>query len=239
MHPLKNAALARRTPIRDIGPADHALGRAVHLHAGVDWALRTGVCSARRGMLSQREKVTGRPFDRQIGPTKRGDRCADCRIRIGVAFDRHICYVTGDREWSSRESRPKELGEGLTRCSWGLCVGSAVASGAARKLASLLPSRTAKSQCVRNGQKRPQCAGRSRKEKAEFERQGVVDRRNGSYRSWLLTELGRPYARGHARPAHRGLRHSSRNHVVINVPWQASQSPDHDHASPGNHLYGP
>ena len=64
----------------------------------------------------------------------------------------------------------------------------------------------------------------------------LAARRNGRYRSWLLTELARPYARGHARPAHRGLWHSSRNHAVINVPWQVSQSPDHDHASPGNHL---
>ncbi len=42
---------------------------------------RTGVCGARRGRLSQREKVTGRAFDRQIGSTKRGDHYADCRIR--------------------------------------------------------------------------------------------------------------------------------------------------------------
>ena len=54
---------------------------------------RTGVCGARRGMLSKREKVTGRAFDRQIGSTKRGDRYADCRIRTGFAFDRHICYA--------------------------------------------------------------------------------------------------------------------------------------------------
>ena len=49
---------------------------------------RTGVCGARRGTLSQREKVTGRIFDRQIGSTKRGDRYANCRIRTGFAFDR-------------------------------------------------------------------------------------------------------------------------------------------------------
>ena len=49
---------------------------------------RTGVCGARLGTLSQREKVTGRAFDRPIGSTKRGDRYADCRIRIGFAFDR-------------------------------------------------------------------------------------------------------------------------------------------------------
>ncbi len=49
----------------------------------------------------------GRVFDRQIGATKRGDRYADCRIRTGFAFDRHICYATGDREWSSGESRVK------------------------------------------------------------------------------------------------------------------------------------
>ncbi len=46
-------------------------------------------------------------FDRQIGSTKRGDRYADCRIRTGFAFDRHICYATGDRKWSSGESRIK------------------------------------------------------------------------------------------------------------------------------------
>ncbi len=140
----------------------------------------SGHCARNRSVFpssapSQREKVTGRAFDRQIGSTMRGDRYADCRIRTGFAFDRHICYATGDRKWSSGESRPKGLGEGLTRCSWGFCVGYAVASGAARKIASLLPSRTAKRQCERNGQKRPQCAGRSRREKAELERQGVVD----------------------------------------------------------------
>ncbi len=51
---------------------------------------------ARRGTLSQREKVTGRAFDRQIGSTKRGDRYANCRIRPGFAFDRQTCYATGD-----------------------------------------------------------------------------------------------------------------------------------------------
>ena len=66
---------------------------------------RTGVCGARRGTLSQRETVTGRAFDRQIGSTNRGDRYADCRIRIKFAFNRHICYATGDRKWSSGESR--------------------------------------------------------------------------------------------------------------------------------------
>ena len=70
---------------------------------------RTGVCGARRGMLPQRERVTGRVFDRQIGSTKRGDRYADCRIRTGFAFDRPICYATGDRKWSSGESRVMEL----------------------------------------------------------------------------------------------------------------------------------
>jgi hypothetical protein len=63
---------------------------------------------ARRGTLSQREKATGRAFDRQIGSTRKGDRYADCRIRTGVAFDRHICYATGDREWSSGETRLME-----------------------------------------------------------------------------------------------------------------------------------
>ncbi len=67
--------------------------------------VRTGVCGTRRGTLSQREKVTGRAFDRQIGSTKRGDRYADYRIGTGIALDRHICYATGDRKWSSGESR--------------------------------------------------------------------------------------------------------------------------------------
>ncbi len=66
---------------------------------------RTGVCGARRGTLSQREMVTGRACDRRIGSTKRGDRYADCRIRTGFALDRPICYATGDRKWSSGESR--------------------------------------------------------------------------------------------------------------------------------------
>ncbi len=65
---------------------------------------------ARRGALSQREKVTGRAFDRQIGSTKRGDRYADCRIRTEFALDRHICYATGDRKLSSGESRRKTAG---------------------------------------------------------------------------------------------------------------------------------
>jgi hypothetical protein len=56
------------------------------------------MCGARRGTLSQREKVTGRAFDRQIGSTKRGDRHADCRIRIGFAFDRYMFNATGDRK---------------------------------------------------------------------------------------------------------------------------------------------
>ncbi len=46
---------------------------------------------------------------RQIGSTKRGDRYADCRIRTGFAFNRHICYVNGYRKRSSGESRPKPL----------------------------------------------------------------------------------------------------------------------------------
>ncbi len=66
---------------------------------------RTGVCGAPRGTLSQRQKVTGRAFDRQIGSTKRGDRYADCRISTGFAFDRPICHATADRKWSSGESR--------------------------------------------------------------------------------------------------------------------------------------
>ncbi len=66
---------------------------------------RTGVCCAGRGTPSHREMVTGRAFDRQIGSTKRGDRYADCRIRTGFAFARHTCSATGDRKWSSGESR--------------------------------------------------------------------------------------------------------------------------------------
>ena len=65
------------------------------------------MCCALRGTLSQREKVTGRAFDRQIGSTKRGDRYADCRIRTGFAFDRPICYATGDSERSFGESQLK------------------------------------------------------------------------------------------------------------------------------------
>ncbi len=30
-----------------------------------------------------------------------------CRIKTGLAFDRPICYATGDREWSSGEFRLK------------------------------------------------------------------------------------------------------------------------------------
>ena len=67
-----------------------------------DW---TRVCGAGRGTLSQRELATGRAFDRQIGPTKKGDRYADCRIKIGFDVNRRTCYATRDREWSSGESR--------------------------------------------------------------------------------------------------------------------------------------
>ncbi len=63
------------------------------------------MCGARRGTLSQREKVTGRAFDRQIGSAKRRDRYADCRIRTGFAFERHFCYTIDDRKWSSGESQ--------------------------------------------------------------------------------------------------------------------------------------
>ena len=41
-------------------------------------------------------------------PWRRGDRHSDCRIGTGVAFDRHICYATRDRKWSSGESRLRE-----------------------------------------------------------------------------------------------------------------------------------
>ena len=70
---------------------------------------RTDVFGVRRGTLSQRKKVTGRALDRLIGSTKRGDRYADCRIRAGFAFDRHICYAAGDREWSSGESQLRQF----------------------------------------------------------------------------------------------------------------------------------
>ncbi len=64
------------------------------------------MCAARGAVRSHSaKKVTGRAFDRQIGSTKRGDRYTDCRIRTGFAFDRPICYATGDRKWSSGESR--------------------------------------------------------------------------------------------------------------------------------------
>ena len=88
----------------------------VHAHSGYctqNLRVRLGARSvhpisghrARRGTLSQRDKVTGRAFDRQIGSTKRRDRYADCQIRTGIAFDRHIFYATGDRKWSSGEFR--------------------------------------------------------------------------------------------------------------------------------------
>ncbi len=54
---------------------------------------RTGVCGACRGTLSQREKVAGRAFNRQIGSTNRGDRYADCRIKTEFAFDRHFATL--------------------------------------------------------------------------------------------------------------------------------------------------
>ncbi len=57
------------------------------------------------GALPAREMTTGRAFDRQIGLAKKGDRYAGCRIRTGIVFDRHTCYATGDRKWSSGESR--------------------------------------------------------------------------------------------------------------------------------------
>ncbi len=59
---------------------------------------RTGVCGARRGTLSQRENVTGRAFDRQIGSTKRGDHHGECRIRTGFASHHHFCYATSARD---------------------------------------------------------------------------------------------------------------------------------------------
>ena len=65
---------------------------------------RTGVCGARRGTLSKREKVTGRAFDRQIGSTKRGIAMQTAGSGPGSPST-HICYATGDRMWSSRESR--------------------------------------------------------------------------------------------------------------------------------------
>ncbi len=68
---------------------------------------RTGVCGTRRGTLSQREKVTGRALDRQIGSTKRGGRFAAYRIRTGLAYNHKFCYATLDSEGSSGESRLK------------------------------------------------------------------------------------------------------------------------------------
>ena len=62
-----------------------------------------------RVTLPERKKIIGRAFDRQIDSTKRGDRYADCRIKTGFAFDRHSCYATNDREWSSGESRLRWL----------------------------------------------------------------------------------------------------------------------------------
>ena len=38
------------------------------------------LCGVRRRTLSQRERVIGRAFDRQIGSTKRGDHYGDYRI---------------------------------------------------------------------------------------------------------------------------------------------------------------
>ncbi len=69
----------------------------------------------RRGAISQREKVTGRAFDRQIGSAKRGDCYADCRIRTGFTFDCHACYATGDRKWSSGESRLRSKESGYAK----------------------------------------------------------------------------------------------------------------------------
>ncbi len=65
------------------------------------------MCGACQGTPSAHEMTTGRAFNRQIGSTKRGDRYADCRIRTGFALDRHFCYATGNRKWSSGESRFK------------------------------------------------------------------------------------------------------------------------------------
>ncbi len=62
---------------------------------------RKGVRYPGQDAPSTREKAIGRAFDCQIGPTKKGDRYADCRIRAGFDLDRHICYATSDREWSS------------------------------------------------------------------------------------------------------------------------------------------
>ena len=92
---------------------DQAAGGPIAGMTGVDpEAFRlfdgTGVRGAHRGTLSQREKVTSRVFDRQIGSTKRENRYADCRIRTGFAFDRHFGYATGDRKWSSGEPRSNE-----------------------------------------------------------------------------------------------------------------------------------
>ncbi len=50
-----------------------------------------------------------RALDHQIGSAKTGNCYTDCRIRTRLAFDRNHCYATGDRKWSSGESRFKPI----------------------------------------------------------------------------------------------------------------------------------
>ncbi len=66
----------------------------------------TGTC---RDTLPQRENVTGRTFDRQIGSTKRGARYADLSVHDRRRLRAPMCYATGDREWSSGVSRSRRF----------------------------------------------------------------------------------------------------------------------------------
>ena len=77
---------------------------------------RTGVCGGRWGTLSRHEKVTGRAIARQIGPTGKGDRYADCWIRTGFDVNRRKCYTTRDRQCSSG-NLGLETNSSL-RCGW-------------------------------------------------------------------------------------------------------------------------
>jgi len=101
--------------ISNRGPgAAQVAGRAV---ADLPEPLQVGLLEARdaaRGgqqpgdgepCARQHRRCPGRPFDRQIGSAKRGDRYADCRIRTGFAVKSHIFYAPGDGKWLSGESR--------------------------------------------------------------------------------------------------------------------------------------
>ncbi len=90
-----NKAAVRRDPAPDRRPAAGPLAAMTSLYLEASRLLdRTGVCGARRRTLSQREKVTGRAVDRQIGSTKRG--IAMRTAGLGgekIPVDRHICYA--------------------------------------------------------------------------------------------------------------------------------------------------